>query len=148
MWLITAGLLAIACLGLFRLDASGLSTEDTYTKEFDSIKGQKVLAEHGLADNSNTIQVVANTDAVPEVAGGPRRASRASARPRPAQDIGSGRSYFEATINADISSPEAFDIVEAARDGRARASTAPTRWSVAGRRSTSTPRWPPTATTR
>ena len=67
VWLITAGLLAIACLGLFRLDPSGLSTEDTYTKEFDSIKGQQVLTEHGLADSSNTIQVVANTDALPEV---------------------------------------------------------------------------------
>ena len=35
----------VACLGLFRLDTAGLSTEDTYTKEFDSIKGQKVLVE-------------------------------------------------------------------------------------------------------
>ena len=33
----------IACLGLFTLDADGLSTEDQYTKEFDSIIGQKVL---------------------------------------------------------------------------------------------------------
>ena len=32
-------LLAIACLGLFKLDANGLSTEDSYTKEFDSIDG-------------------------------------------------------------------------------------------------------------
>ena len=40
----------------------GLTTEDSYTKEFDSIVGQKVLATHGLADNSNTVQVVANTD--------------------------------------------------------------------------------------
>ena len=115
VWLITAGLLAIACLGLFRLDASGLSTEDTYTKEFDSIKGQQVLAEHGLADNSNTIQVVANTDALPQVQDA-WPASTASARPAPAQDLGDGRSYFEATINADISSPAAFDIVESSRE--------------------------------
>jgi putative drug exporter of the RND superfamily len=114
VWLVTAGLLAIACLGLFRLDPSGLSTEDTYTKEFDSIKGQKVLAAHGLADSSNTIQVVANTDALPGVEdalGG----IDGLGEPRPAQDIGNGRSYFEATINADISSPEAFDIVDASR---------------------------------
>jgi RND superfamily putative drug exporter len=114
VWLITAGLLAIACLGLFRLDPSGLSTEDTYTKEFDSIKGQQVLTEHGLADSSNTIQVVANTDALPrveEALGGIDGLGEA----RPAQDIGNGRSYFEATINADISSPQAFDIVEASR---------------------------------
>src|SRR5918995_861246 len=67
VWIVTTGLLLLACLGLFRLDASGLSTEDTYTKEFDSIKGQQLLATHGLADNSNTVQVVANTDALPEV---------------------------------------------------------------------------------
>ena len=54
VWVVTALLLAVACLGLFRLEASGLSTEDSYTKEFDSIVGQKVLAEHGLFDQSNT----------------------------------------------------------------------------------------------
>ena len=115
VWLITAGLLAIACLGLFRLDPSGLSTEDTYTKEFDSIKGQQVLTEHGLADSSNTVQVVANTDALPEVQDA-LAGIDGLGEPRPTQDLGSGRSYFEATINADISSPAAFAIVESSRD--------------------------------
>ena len=115
VWLITAGLLAIACLGLFRLDPSGLSTEDTYTKEFDSIKGQQVLTEHGLADSSNTIQVVANTDALPEVQDA-LAGIDGLGEARPAQDLGSGRSYFEATINADISSPAAFAIVESSRE--------------------------------
>ena len=36
-------LLLAASSGLFTLKADGLSTEDTYTKEFDSIKGQKLL---------------------------------------------------------------------------------------------------------
>ena len=57
----------VACLGLLTLDTAGLSTEDSYTKEFDSIKGQKVLVEHGLVDNSNTVQVVANTDEIDAV---------------------------------------------------------------------------------
>ena len=52
--------------------------------------------------------------------------------PGPAQDLGSGRSYFEATIDADISSPEAFAIVEATRDAVHAVSTAPTRWSGGG----------------
>ena len=68
VWITTTGLLLLACLGLFRLDASGLSTEDTYTKEFDSIKGQKLLTEHGLSDNSNTIQVITNSDQAADVA--------------------------------------------------------------------------------
>ena len=58
--MVTTGVLAIACLGLFRLDTAGLATEDSYTKDFQSITGQQVLAEHGLVDASNTIMVVAN----------------------------------------------------------------------------------------
>ncbi len=64
-------LLGIACLGLFRLDTGGLSTEDSYTKEFDSITGQKELGEHGLVDQSNTVQVVANAEQARR--GAPRR---------------------------------------------------------------------------
>src|SRR5690349_14394465 len=37
VWMVTAGLLLIACLGMFKLDPSGLSTEESYTKKFDSI---------------------------------------------------------------------------------------------------------------
>ncbi|MGA8257941.1 MAG: MMPL family transporter [Nocardioides sp.] len=115
VWTITAGVLLIACLGLFKLDASGLSTEDTYTKEFDSVKGQKLLVEHGLQDSSNTAQVVADTDAIARVATALDSVDGLGTQTEP-QDIGNGRSYFEATIAADISSAAAFDIVEAARD--------------------------------
>ena len=52
----------VACLGVLTLDANGLSTEDSYTKEFDSIIGQQVLTAHGLADQSNPLMVVANAD--------------------------------------------------------------------------------------
>ncbi|KRA38326.1 MULTISPECIES: MMPL family transporter [unclassified Nocardioides] len=115
VWVVTTGLLLIACLGLFRLDTGGLSTEDTYTKEFDSIKGQKLLVEHGLQDASNTIQVVANTDQIDAVEQSLSGIDGLGA-PQTAVPIADGRSYFEATISADISSQKAFDIVEASRD--------------------------------
>ncbi|MBO9523637.1 MAG: MMPL family transporter [Nocardioidaceae bacterium] len=115
VWVVTAAILAIACLGLFKLDPSGLSTEETYTKKFDSIKGQTLLVDHGLSDTSNTVQVVTNKDKVTDV-----QAALASVKglgeatqPTP---VGDDRAYFEATVNADISSTKAFDIVEAARD--------------------------------
>ncbi|HEY0644144.1 MAG TPA: MMPL family transporter, partial [Nocardioides sp.] len=115
VWVTTTGLLLLACLGLFRLDASGLSTEDTYTKEFDSIKGQKLLTEHDLSDNSNTIQVVTNADRAADVA-----ASLAGidglGQPGEPQPVSDGRVWFEATIDADISSTTAADIVTASRD--------------------------------
>ena len=115
VWLVTTGLLLVACLGLFRLDASGLSTEDTYTKEFDSIKGQKLLAEHGLADNSNTIQVITDSGeraSVQEALAGVGGLGEPT-EPRP---VGADRVYFEQTVGADISSTAAFEIVESARE--------------------------------
>ncbi|WP_236666264.1 MMPL family transporter [Nocardioides baculatus] len=115
VWVVTTGLLLLACLGLFRLDTSGLSTEETYTKEFDSIKGQKLLTEHDLSDSSNTIQVTTETDAAADV-----RSALSGidglGEPGEVQQLSTGRSWFEATINADISSATAADIVEASRD--------------------------------
>jgi RND superfamily putative drug exporter len=115
VWVVTTGLLLLACLGLFRLDTSGLSTEETYTKEFDSIKGQKLLTEHDLSDSSNTIQVTTATDAAEDV-----RAAVSGidglGEPGEVRALSEGRSWFEATINADISSSTAADIVEASRD--------------------------------
>ena len=57
-----------ASSGVLTLNTNGLSTEDSYTKEFDSVKGQKVLTAHGLADNSTPVMVVANADKADEVA--------------------------------------------------------------------------------
>lgn len=115
VWITTTGLLLLACLGLFRLDASGLSTEDTYTKEFDSIKGQKLLTEHGLADNSNTIQVVTDADGADAVAASLGGIEGLGA-PGEVQPVSGDRVWFEATVNADISSTTAADIVEASRE--------------------------------
>lgn len=115
VWIVTTGLLLLACLGLFRLDASGLSTEDTYTKEFDSIKGQKLLTEHGLADNSNTIQVVTNADQAEAVAASLEGIDDLGA-PGEVQPVSGDRVWFEATVNADISSTTAADVVEASRE--------------------------------
>jgi RND superfamily putative drug exporter len=114
VWVVTAAILGIACLGMLKLDPSGLSTEESYTKKFDSIKGQTMLVDHGLSDTSNTVQVVANTDqltAVEDAVGTVDGLGEATE----AVDIGKGRSYFEATVGEDISSTPAFDIVEATR---------------------------------
>ncbi|MET3962702.1 RND superfamily putative drug exporter [Marmoricola sp. OAE513] len=115
VWGITTAILVIACLGLFKLDPSGFSTEETYTKKFDSIQGQALLVDHGLSDTSNTVQIVADTDKVADVASS-LSGIKGLGDPTEVQDIGKGRSYFEATVNADISSTKAFDLVEDTRD--------------------------------
>ncbi len=115
VWVGTALALGVACLGMFTLDANGLSTEDQYTKDFDSIIGQRVLTEHGLVDQSSPLMVVANAnegDAVAQALTGVSGLTDVSTQP----EVQDGVAYVQANIEADALSTEAFDTVTAARD--------------------------------
>jgi RND superfamily putative drug exporter len=114
VWIATTSLLGIACLGLFTLNTSGLSTEDSYTKEFESITGQKALVEHGLVDQSNTVMVVADAGAGAAVAEAMTGVDglQAPTKPVTAGDV----AFVEATIDADVSSTSAFNTVELTRE--------------------------------
>jgi len=114
VWVVTSVLLAIACLGLLRLDTNGLATEDSYTKEFQSITGQRTLVDAGLVDQSNTVMVVANAgseDAIAEALTGLDNVEP----PKPAVTSGEV-TFVEAAIGSDPASPLAFDTVERVRD--------------------------------
>lgn len=122
VWTVTAALLALACLGIFKLDAHGLKTEDSFTQTFDSVTAQKLIFAHDLADSSNTVQVVANDDLIGAVEQAVTEVGGVGA-PTDVKPLGdTGRSWFEASIKEDVSSPEAFDLV---RDARAAAHAVP-----------------------
>ena len=114
VWVGTSVILLIACLGLFKLDAHGLNSEEQYTKEFDSIKGQNVLLAHGLVDSSNPMMVVADADQADAV-------SRALTgvegigEPNPPV-VKDGVAFISATVPGDVAGQAAFDTVAAARD--------------------------------
>jgi RND superfamily putative drug exporter len=115
VWIGTAVVLGIACLGLVRLDANGLSTEDSFTDTLDSVTAQKLLFEHDLVDNSNTLQVVTNTDqlaATQEALAG----TDGLGEPLEPREIEGGRTLFEIPLRFDYATQEAFDLVESARD--------------------------------
>jgi RND superfamily putative drug exporter len=114
VWVVTSVLLAIACLGVTRLDTGGLPTEDSYTQEFESITGQQMLAAHGLADASNTVQVVAQAeqgDQVQQAMVGIEGVGEPS-DPVVQDDV----AFIQATLTGDVSSQQAFDQVEAVRE--------------------------------
>ena len=114
VWVVTSVLLAIACLGVTRLDTGGLPTEDSYTQEFESITGQQMLAEHGLADASNTVQVVSTADTGDEVQGAMVGIEGVG---EPSEPVAQGEvAFVQATLTGDVSSQQAFDQVEAVRD--------------------------------
>ncbi len=113
VWVVTSVLLAIACLGVVRLDTGGLATEDSYTKEFQSVTGQQMLAEHGLADASNTVQVVTNADHAQQVRQAMTGIDGVGEPSRPVAQ--GGVAFIQATLTGDAASPGAFDQVEAVR---------------------------------
>ncbi|WP_435770072.1 MMPL family transporter [Nocardioides sp. SYSU DS0651] len=67
VWIVTAGVLAVLCLGFFRLDTSGVPSDEIYTKEVDSVVGQELLSEHGLVDASTPVQVITDAASAPAV---------------------------------------------------------------------------------
>lgn len=115
IWASTAALLAIACFGMVQLNATGLSTEDSFTSELSSVTAQKLLIEHGVYDNSNTVQVVANDAEAAEIAE-KVTAVEGVGKASDLKPLGNGRSWFEAGINEDVSSPAAFDLVREVRN--------------------------------
>src|SRR3954465_14310570 len=67
VWVGTTVVLLLACLGLFKLDTGGLGSTEQYTKEFDSIKGEKLLEAHDMVDTSNPILIVSKVGASADV---------------------------------------------------------------------------------
>jgi len=113
VWLVTALALGIATLGVLTLNTNGLSAEDTYTKEFPSVTGQKLLTEHGLADASTPVMVVANADKAGEVAAAMADVENLEAPSAPiAQD---GVAFITANLTVDSTTTAAFDTVDAVR---------------------------------
>jgi RND superfamily putative drug exporter len=113
VWVGTSIALAVASLGILTLDAQGLAVEDSYTKTFESVEGQKVLAAHGLVDQSNTVQVVANADqaaAVREAMTGIEGTGEPS---KPV--VAGGVAFLQAPIAGDAASQETFTVIEGVR---------------------------------
>ncbi|MCY7395365.1 MAG: MMPL family transporter [Nocardioides sp.] len=116
VWVGAALLLAVACLGTLQLNAEGLSTEDTYTKKFDSVRGQEALVAHDLADTSNTLLVVSAADQDSQVKQALAGVEGLTVPPGGPPVIADGVAFNAGLIEADVSSSAAFETVAAARD--------------------------------
>ncbi|HEY7272009.1 MAG TPA: MMPL family transporter [Actinoplanes sp.] len=60
VWVSTALALGVLSLGLFQLNANGLSTADTFTTKQPSVAGEEVLARHFPAGGGQPVTVIAN----------------------------------------------------------------------------------------
>ena len=114
VWAVTALILGVACLGISKLDANGLSQEDQYTKEYDSVVGMKVQARHQLVDDSAPVMVAVREGSGPAVAAamkGIDGIGDAVALPV----AKGGVTLVTAPLTVDSTSSAAFDTVDAVR---------------------------------
>jgi RND superfamily putative drug exporter len=113
VWVVTTLALAACALGVLTLNTNGLSTEDSYTKEFDSVKGQQVLTAHGLADNSTPIMVVANAPQAQQVAEAMTGVQNLEEPSPPV--VKDGVAFITANLTVDPTTTTAFDTVDEVR---------------------------------
>ena len=101
-------------LGFLQLNAHGLSTKDAYTKDFDSVTGQQVLADHGLADTSSPVHGRRQRRPGRKPSSRRCRASPASASPSP-PIVKGGVALVQAPLDSDPTSKAAFATVDRVR---------------------------------
>jgi RND superfamily putative drug exporter len=114
IWVTTSVILGVACIGLIKLDATGLTTEEQYTTTVDSVTGEEVLSRHFDAGTSDPVSIVANADATEQVTQAVTATDGvASAAPTANSD---GVVFVQATLSDAPDSPEAYDTIDRLRD--------------------------------
>ena len=115
VWIATAVLLGIACLGLFSLRTGNIPSDEQYTKDMDSTFGQHLLVSHGLVDNSTPLQVVTSEDSTDDVVAAIESVPGLGKVNADIPAVG-GVKYIEVAQGLDPASDKAADQVRALRD--------------------------------
>jgi RND superfamily putative drug exporter len=116
VWVVTAVILGAFSLGVFQLDANGLTNEDSFTKTQPSITADKELSKHYDGGAGSPVAVITKTDQSDAV-----KAAFASVKgidPASVEVKGdaNGVAYLEGTLTSSPDSTEAFDTVDRVRD--------------------------------
>ncbi|MFC5679362.1 MMPL family transporter [Aeromicrobium endophyticum] len=117
VWVVTTLVLVGLSFGILQLNATGLSNEDSFTKEQPSVVAEKKLAAHFPGGAGSPVAIIAKGDKAPEVqkafasAGGIDPASVAVKSP-----AGSPVAYLEGTLTSAPDSDAAFDTIDRVRD--------------------------------
>ena len=115
-WVATGLALAVMAIGLVQLDATGLTNQEAFRGNPDSIVGEEVLARHFPAGAGNPVVVISNAEQGPAV-----KAALASTEGIDPASVSEpvakgGRAYVVGTLNAAPDSPAAFDTIDRVRD--------------------------------
>ncbi len=115
-WVGTSVVLVIASFGALQLNATGLSTEESFTTEQPSIVGEQVLVDHFTGGVGTPVVVLAHAAAADDV-----RAAFAGVEgidPTSVTEpvVADGTAYLEGTLTSEPDSEAAFNTIDRVRD--------------------------------
>ena len=113
VWVVTALLLAVASLGLFGLNAKGLSQADGFRGTPESITGEEVAGEHFPASAGNPVYVLTTAADADEVAAAVAATEGIESAAEP--QITGDDALVEATLADPADSQAAYDTIERLR---------------------------------
>lgn len=117
VWVGTGLALVAVSFGIVQLNATGLSNEDSFTKEQPSVVAEKSLAEHFPGGAGSPVAVIAKGDqaeAVKSAFAGAQGIDPDSVEVK--SPAGSPVAYLEGTLQAAPDSKTAFDTIDRVRD--------------------------------
>jgi RND superfamily putative drug exporter len=113
-WVVTAVILAALAGGMLKLDATGLTNEESFIGEPDSVVGAAIVAKHFPAGTGNPLVVIAKADRAADVrtvfADTPGIAEVTQPQ------VKDGLGYLEGTMTAAADSQAAKDTVDLVRE--------------------------------
>ncbi|RBY87598.1 MMPL family transporter [Blastococcus sp. TF02A-30] len=113
VWVVTSALLLVACLGLFSVNATGLSQADSFRGTPESVAGEEVAASHFPATAGNPVHVLTTAGTADEVAAAVAGTEGIGAVEEP-QVIGDA-ALVEAALADPADSQAAYDTIDRLR---------------------------------
>jgi RND superfamily putative drug exporter len=113
VWVTTTALLLVAGLGLFALNAKGLSQADSFRGTPESVVGQEVAGRHFPAAAGDPVFVLTSADTADDVADAVAASDGISATGEPL--VVDGTAMIQATLTDPADSQAAYDTIETLR---------------------------------
>ena len=116
VWVVTSVILGALALGIFQLNANGLSNEENFTTDQPSIAAEKAIASHFPTSAGNPVVLLTDSEATDDVVktvGTVQGIVPGSVQERGEKD---GRAYIEATLAPAPDSQAAYDTIDRVRD--------------------------------
>lgn len=116
VWVVTAVILGALSLGMFQLNATGLSNADSFTTEQPSVAAEKVAAKHFPAGVGSPVVVISSAAAADDVRGAFAGTDGIDGESVTEPAVKGDRAYMTGTLSSSPDSKAAFATIDRVRD--------------------------------